>query len=99
MSAFVMTDQPTCERCLRGCTFLRRGLGGVGTPPSGRLTLSSAGYRFLVMQEMNDPFLMRPGDTFVADECGCSFTVESGPRDAGMARQAPRCCCGHEMKK
>lgn len=48
---------------------------------------------------MNEAFLMRPGDTFVADECGCSFTVESGPQDEGMARQAPRCCCGHEMKK
>ncbi len=42
---------------------------------------------------------MRPGDTFVAEECGCSFTVESGPDDEGMARQAPTCCCGHRMKK
>lgn len=48
---------------------------------------------------MNEEFVMRPGDTFVAEECGCSFTVESGPHDEGMARQAPTCCCGHRMKK
>ena len=48
---------------------------------------------------MNEQNIMRPGDTFVAEECGCSFTVTSGPRDEKMASQAPRCCCGHEMKK
>ena len=48
---------------------------------------------------MNERFLMRPGDTFVAEECGCSFTVASGPSDENMASQAPRCCCGHEMVK
>jgi hypothetical protein len=48
---------------------------------------------------MNEQYLMRPGETFTAKECGCSFTVRSGPRDASMVRQAPRCCCGHEMKK
>lgn len=48
---------------------------------------------------MNEQYVMRPGDTFVAAECGCSFTVTSGPRDETMASQAPRCCCGHEMKK
>lgn len=48
---------------------------------------------------MNEEYVMRPGDTFIADECGCSFTVESGPSDEHMARQAPRCCCGHEMHK
>ena len=48
---------------------------------------------------MNEQYVMRPGDTFVAEECGCSFTVQSGPSDESMATQAPRCCCGHEMKK
>jgi hypothetical protein len=48
---------------------------------------------------VNDQQVMHPGDRFVAPECGCSFTVESGPRDEGMATQAPRCCCEHEMKK
>nr|CAA9254753.1 hypothetical protein AVDCRST_MAG63-2091 [uncultured Armatimonadetes bacterium] len=48
---------------------------------------------------MNEPFIMRPGDTFVARECGCAFTVTSGPSSDDMATQAPRCCCGHEMKK
>ena len=48
---------------------------------------------------MNEQFIMRPGDTFVAPECGCAFTVTAGPRDESMSMQAPRCCCGHEMKK
>lgn len=48
---------------------------------------------------MNEEYIMRPGDTFIAEECGCSFTVESGPGDESMAKQAPRCCCGHEMIK
>jgi hypothetical protein len=48
---------------------------------------------------MEQEVLMEPGDRFVADECGCSFSVTSGPRDENMARQAPRCCCGHEMHK
>jgi hypothetical protein len=48
---------------------------------------------------MDEQYVMRPGDTFVAPECGCSFTVESGPSDESMAMQAPRCCCGHEMHK
>jgi hypothetical protein len=48
---------------------------------------------------MNEQFLMRPGDTFVCDECGCSFMVESGPKDTSMAMQAPQCCCGHQMHK
>jgi hypothetical protein len=48
---------------------------------------------------MNEQFIMRPGDTFVADECGCSFTVASGPGDENMATQAPTCCCGHQMRK
>jgi hypothetical protein len=48
---------------------------------------------------MNEQFIMRPGDTFVAPECGCAFTVTAGPRDESMSAQAPRCCCGHEMKK
>jgi hypothetical protein len=47
----------------------------------------------------NQEHVMRPGETFRADECGCSFTVQSGPRDESMVRQAPQCCCGHEMKK
>ena len=51
------------------------------------------------MDDQNERFIMRPGDTFVAKECGCSFTVESGPNDEHMATQAPRCCCGHEMVK
>lgn len=51
------------------------------------------------MNEQNETFIMRPGDTFVADECGCSFTVESGPSDNAMAIQAPTCCCGHPMHK
>lgn len=48
---------------------------------------------------MKDQTVMRPGDTFVAPECGCAFTVTAGPRDESMAKQAPRCCCGHEMRK
>lgn len=48
---------------------------------------------------MQDEFVMHPGDRFVATKCGCSFTTDSGPRDASMAMQAPRCCCGHEMVK
>jgi len=51
---------------------------------------------------MNNDFgqqVMRPGDTFVSDECECSFTVESGPSDPSMVRQAPVCCCGHFMHK
>ena len=48
---------------------------------------------------MNDQNLMQPGDIFIAEECGCSFTVTAGPRDAAMVKQAPQCCCGHEMKK
>lgn len=48
---------------------------------------------------MNEQVVMRPGDTFVAPECGCAFTVTAGPRDEQMSMQAPRCCCGHEMKK
>jgi hypothetical protein len=51
------------------------------------------------MNQQNEAFIMRPGDTFVADECGCSFTVESGPGDESMAQQAPTCCCGHQMHK
>jgi hypothetical protein len=50
-------------------------------------------------EKMNEQYIMRPGDTFRAQECGCSFTVTSGPRDENMATQAPRCCCGHEMVK
>jgi hypothetical protein len=46
-----------------------------------------------------EQFVMRPGDTFVADECGCSFTVESGPNDPSTVRQAPTCCCGHAMRR
>jgi hypothetical protein len=48
---------------------------------------------------MNEQYLMKPGETFVARECGCSFTVKSGPRDESKVKQAPRCCCGHEMVK
>lgn len=51
------------------------------------------------MNQQNETFIMRPGDTFVAEECGCSFTVESGPSDESMAAQAPTCCCGHRMHK
>jgi hypothetical protein len=51
------------------------------------------------MDEQTERNIMRPGDTFVAPECGCSFTVASGPSDENMAVQAPRCCCGHEMVK
>ena len=43
--------------------------------------------------------IMRPGDTFVAEECGCSYTVGSGPSDESMVTQAPVCCCGHSMVK
>ncbi len=48
---------------------------------------------------MNDEFTMRPGDVFVADECGCSFTALTGPSDETMSVQAPTCCCGHPMHK
>lgn len=48
---------------------------------------------------MNEKWMMRPGDTFSCEECGCSFTVESGPSDMSMVRQAPQCCCGHQMRK
>jgi|GEM_PF-5046929 hypothetical protein len=48
---------------------------------------------------MNEDYVMRPGDRFVAQECGCAMTVISGPNEAMMAIQAPRCCCGHEMIK
>jgi hypothetical protein len=48
---------------------------------------------------MNERFVMRPGDTFVAEECGCSFTVESGPSDEAWRRRHRACCCGHEMRK
>lgn len=48
---------------------------------------------------MNEKYIMRPGDTFVAQECGCSFVVQTGPDDLDMVQQAPRCCCGHEMVK
>lgn len=51
------------------------------------------------MDERTEQFLMRPGDTFVARECGCSFTVTSGPSDESMVSQAPTCCCGHPMVK
>lgn len=51
------------------------------------------------MDAQFEPYAMRPGDTFVADECGCSFTVESGPRQESGVRQAPVCCCGHAMHK
>jgi len=48
---------------------------------------------------MNEKYIMRPGDTFVAQECGCAFVVQSGPDDPSMVQQAPRCCCGHKMVK
>jgi hypothetical protein len=48
---------------------------------------------------MNEDYVMRPGDTFVARECGCSMTVNTGPGDSSMATQPPRCCCGHSMIK
>jgi len=48
---------------------------------------------------MNEEYIMRPGDTFVAQECGCSFVVQTGPDDPSQVKQAPRCCCGHEMVK
>ena len=48
---------------------------------------------------MKEDVLMEPGDRFVAHECGCSFSVTSGPNDESMAQQPPRCCCGHEMHK
>jgi hypothetical protein len=48
---------------------------------------------------MNEDYTMRPGDTFVAQECGCAFVVQSGPQNLEMVQQAPRCCCGHEMIK
>lgn len=48
---------------------------------------------------MNEHQVMRPGDTFTARECGCSFTVTSGPRDQNMVKQSPQCCCGHAMVK
>lgn len=48
---------------------------------------------------MNDAFVMRPGDRFVARDCGCAFVVDSGPKDITAVRQAPRCCCGHSMVK
>jgi hypothetical protein len=51
------------------------------------------------MPETSEQWIMRPGDVFVAKECGCSFTVDSGPVDESMAKQAPRCCCGHDMVK
>jgi hypothetical protein len=48
---------------------------------------------------MERDVLMEPGDRFIADECGCSFSVTSGPRDESQAHEAPRCCCGHQMRK
>ena len=48
---------------------------------------------------MKEEFVMRAGDRFVAAECGCAFTVEAGPNDETMAKQAPVCCCGHSMTK
>jgi hypothetical protein len=48
---------------------------------------------------MNDDYVMRPGDVFVARECGCSVTVNTAPSDASMATRPPMCCCGHEMIK
>ena len=48
---------------------------------------------------MNDEQVMRPGDRFVAEECGCAFTVQSGPLDETMVKQATQCCCGPQMKK
>lgn len=48
---------------------------------------------------MNEQYIMRPGETFTAPQCGCSFTVQAGPKDDKMAKQAPVCCCGHAMVK
>lgn len=48
---------------------------------------------------MNEQHAMRPGDTFTAPQCGCSFTVVAGPKDEKMVKQAPVCCCGHAMVK
>lgn len=48
---------------------------------------------------MNEEYVMRPGETFVAEACGCSFVVESGPNDEQRVKQAPQCCCEHSMKK
>jgi len=48
---------------------------------------------------MNEDFVMRPGDRFMARECGCAMNVIMGPADIMMATMAPRCCCGHEMEK
>ena len=48
---------------------------------------------------MNEQYTMRPGDTFAAKECGCSFMVETGPSNESMVKQAPQCCCGHSMVK
>ena len=51
------------------------------------------------MNQQIETFIMRPGDMFVAEECGCSFTVETGPSHESMAKQPPTCCCGHPMHK
>ena len=48
---------------------------------------------------MNDEYLMRPGDRFVARECGCAITVDTGPVDVNEVKQSPKCCCGHDMVK
>ncbi len=48
---------------------------------------------------MNDDYVMRPGDTFVARECGCAVTAITGPTDVAMAIAPPKCCCGHDMIK
>jgi hypothetical protein len=48
---------------------------------------------------MNEDYLMRAGDKFVARECGCAMSVISGPSEASMAVSPPKCCCGHVMTK
>lgn len=33
------------------------------------------------------------------EKCGCSMKVTEAPAQPPKAEQAPRCCCGSEMKK
>lgn len=43
---------------------------------------------------------LRTGEEYTCtnDDCGCQIEVTRGAPDGG-GDQAPRCCCGSEMKK
>jgi hypothetical protein len=44
---------------------------------------------------------LRTGEEYTCtkDDCGCQIEVTRGAPDGGGGDQAPRCCCGSEMKK